>query len=99
MWCSSGAEIRSDCAVAKSVVRSATAIRSSWRGEAHPVQLAVDLGQEVGPREGGSAFGHGLHRHAGRVGQDCVGQIAGVQQGQIVAIGQTGDPGRVSLPT
>ena len=66
-----------------------------WRGEANSVQLAVDLGQEVGPREGGAAFGHGLHRHAGRIGQDCVGQIAGAQQGQIIAIGETGDPGAV----
>ena len=63
-----------------------------WRGEANSVQLAVDLGQEVGPREGGAAFGHGLHRHAGRIGQDCVGQIAGAQQGQIIAIGETGNP-------
>ena len=62
------------------------------RGEADTVELAVHLGQDVGPGEGGPALGHRLHRHAGGVGQDLVGQVAGVQEGQIVAIGQPGHP-------
>ena len=64
-----------------------------WRGEADTVELAVHLGQDVGPGEGGPALGHALDRHAGGVGQDLIGQVAGVQEGQIVAIGQPGHPG------
>ena len=64
-----------------------------WRGEADTVELAVHLGQDVGPGEGGPALGHALDRHAGGVGQDLIGQVAGAQEGQIVAIGQPGHPG------
>ena len=53
----------------------------------------MHLGQEVGPGEGGPALGHGLHRHAGRVGQDAVGQISGVKQRQVVAVREASDPG------
>ena len=63
------------------------------RGEADPVQLAVHLGQDVGPAEGGPTFGHRLDRHAGGVGQDLIGQVAGVQERQVVAIRQSRDPG------
>ncbi len=63
------------------------------RGEADPVELAVHLGQDVGPGEGGPTLGHALHRHAGRVSQDAIGQVAGVQERKVVALCQFGDPG------
>ena len=93
MWCSSGAEIKQR--LGQGQVGRALGDRDPLlgRGEADPVELAVHLGQDVGPGEGGPALGHVLHRHAGRVGQDSVGQIAGVQKRQVVAVRQSGDPG------
>ena len=43
------------------------------RGETDPVQLAVHLGQDVGPAECGPTFSDALHRHARCVGQDAIG--------------------------
>ena len=63
------------------------------RGEADPLELAVDLGQDVGPREGGPALGDLADGHAGGVGEDLVGQVAGSQQRQVVAVRQPRYPG------
>ena len=63
------------------------------RGEADPLELAVDLGQDVGPREGGPALGDLADGHAGGVGEDLVGQVPGAQQRQIVAVRQPRYPG------
>ena len=49
------------------------------RGEADPVELAVNLGQDIGSTERGPTFGHPFDGHTGRVGQDPVGQVTGVQ--------------------
>ena len=62
------------------------------RGETDPVQLAVHLGQDVGPGERGPTFSHRPHRHAGGVGQDLVGQVAGVEKWKVVAIRQSRHP-------
>ena len=77
MWCSSGAEIKSDWASGQVSRAFGHGDPVFWRGEANPVQLAVHLGQDVGSGEGGPSFGHGLHRDGGRIGQDAVGQVAG----------------------
>ncbi len=92
MWCSSGAEIEQR--LGQSQVSRALGHGDPLvgRGETDPVQLAVHLGQDVGPAEGGPAFGHALHRHAGCVGQDAIGQVAGVQKRKIVAVRQSRDP-------
>ena len=63
------------------------------RGEADPLELAVDLGQDVGPRESGPALGDLVDGHAGGVGEDLVGQVAGSQQRQVVAFRQPRHPG------
>ena len=55
------------------------------RGKTDPLELAVELGQEVGPGEGGPALGHGPHGHAGRIVEDLVGQVAVVEEGKIIS--------------
>ena len=62
------------------------------RREADPVELAMSLGQNVGPTERGPTFGDLFHGHTGCVGQDAVGQVAGAQKREIVAVCQSGDP-------
>jgi hypothetical protein len=42
------------------------------------LELAVELGQQVGPGEGGPALGHGPHGHCGSVVEDLVVQITDV---------------------
>ncbi len=49
------------------------------RGEADAVELAVDLGQDVGSTERGPTFGHLFDGDTGRVGQDPVGEVIRVQ--------------------
>jgi hypothetical protein len=49
-------------------------------GEANSLELAVHLGQDVGPGEGGPALRHTVDRHAGRVFQNPIRQVAGVQE-------------------
>ena len=53
----------------------------------------MDLGQDVGPGEGGPAPGDLVDGHACGVGEDLVGQVAGSQQRQIVAVQQPRYPG------
>ena len=93
MWCSSGAEMRSDCAVARSVVRSATAIRSSGEAKRTPCSWRWTSAKRLAREKVARRSATLCTATRGRIGQDHVGQIAGAQQGQIIAIGETRDPG------
>ena len=92
MWCSSGAEISKDCAGGEISGAIDDGDPVLGRGKADPLELAVELGQEVGPGEGGPALGHGPHGHAGRVVEDLVGQVAVVEEGKIISARQLGHP-------
>ena len=56
------------------------------RGKTDPLELAMELGQEIGPGEGGPALGYGPHGHAGRVSQDLVGQVTDAQKGKVISL-------------
>ena len=55
----------------------------------------MGLGQEVHAAEGGVALGDLGQHGPGGVGQDGLAQVVGAQQGQVVAPGQAGHPGRL----
>ena len=65
------------------------------RGEADPVQHPVSLGQKVLATVGGMVLGHGRDHRLSGIVEDRLGEVAGVQQRQVVAAGKARDPGQL----
>jgi hypothetical protein len=61
------------------------------RGEADPVQQPVSLGQKVLTTVGGMVLGDGRDHYLSSVVEDRLGQVAVVQERQVVAAGEARD--------
>ncbi len=68
-------------------------------GEADPVELAVDLGEHVGPGERGPPLGHPARRPPGDVGEDLVGQVDGRRRGRSLRSAKVATHDSGSSPT
>ena len=74
-------------------MRSATAIRSSGEAKRTPWNWRWSSAKRLARLKVARRSATVSHGYAGRVGEDLVGQVAGAQEGKIVAVRQLGDPG------